>query len=210
MRKWLQSSGFYIIYGDEYDKKGSDKYNSFWYPDLKALNEKTSELFRRLHKGQWKICGVTPLTRSYTFSQYESGSSWGWGIGYGINPIIGMEVLVQREIEISDEEYAERMGCLNKQEQLEELKQKLPALQEAVQQDQSLKLVVEEKKGLLGGVKFVLNDTSYKTREEAERTLASLKTACAERAAELENLQREVQQLTTEVDALESKYSDMK
>lgn len=79
-----------------------------------------------------------------------------------------------------------------------------------MQQDQALKLVVEEKKGLLGGAKFLLNDASYKTREEVSEALAALKSACAERANDLENLQREVEQLTAEVEAFESKYSDMK
>lgn len=207
MAKWLQSASYRFYYGDEADKKAGDRYTTFRYPDWKALDEGLAELRDWLYKGQWKICGVTPLTRSFTWSGWSNG---GGGAGYGINPIIGMIILVQREIEISDKEYAERMAGINKQARLEALEEKLAPLQEAVQRDQALTLMVEEKKGLLGGIKFVLNDTSYKTREEAGQALASFKSACAERSAELESLQREVQQLTADVEAFVSKYNDMK
>lgn len=210
MAKWLDSGWYRLLYGDKYDKKGSDRRNTFLYPDYEALEQGLSELCDWLYKGQWKICGVTPLTRSYTYYDGSTVENHSYGYGYGINPIIGMIVLAQREFEISDEEYAERMAGIQNQILLAELEAKLAPLQEAVQRDQALKLMVEEKKGLLGGVKFVLNDTSYKTREEADQALASLKSACAERAAELESLQREVQQLTVDVEAFESKYNDMK
>lgn len=216
MARWVQSDSYYFVYGDEYSKTDSDKHNTFRYPDFEALREGLERISLWLQKNQWKICAVTPLTYSHSFANCESDYSasshwgWGWGLGFAINPIIGMVIFVQRELEISDEEYAERMSGIKKKEQLEELKKQLPGLQEAVQKDQAADLKVVEKKGLLGGQKFVLNDTAYKTREEAEAMLVSLKTGCTERAAALDNLQREVQQLTVEVEALQSKYGDMK
>lgn len=215
MAKWIQSGAYRLIYGDKPGEKDNDKHFMFWYPDYESLQAGLAKTLRWLRSRQWKICAVTPLTASRIYKEHEKQVDFGdkhaysWGIGAGTTPIIGMVIFAQREIEITDEEYALRMGALQKKERLEKVKNELPGLQAAVQKDQELNLNIEEKKGLLGGAKFILNDTTYKTREEAEEMLASLKAGCTQRASALEAMQREFQQLSAEVQDLENKYGDL-
>ena len=213
MAKWIQSGTYRFTYGDKPGEKGNNKHFMFWYPDYESLQAGLDKILRWLRLKQWKICAVTPLTASRIYTDHEVGDKmlpqfygYAWGVGAGTTPIIGMVIFVQREIEITDEEYALRMGALQKKERLEKVKNELPGLQAAVQKDQELNLNIEEKKGLLGGAKFILNDTTYKTREEAEEMLASLKAGCTQRAGALEAMQREFQQLSAEVQDLENKY----
>ncbi len=212
MAKWIESGTYRFTYGDKTADKANDKNFMFWYPDYEALQAGLEKTLRWLRRRQWKICAVTPLTASRIYKDHEKQvdlrdkHAYSWGISAGTTPIIGMVIFAQREIEITDEEYALRMGALQKKERLEKVKNELPGLQAAVQKDQELNLNIEEKKGLLGGAKFILNDTTYKTREEAEEMLASLKAGCTQRAGALEAMQREFQQLSAEVQDLENKY----
>lgn len=213
MAKWIQSAWYRVVYGYEYDKERSDKSNVFLDPDYECLSGSLQEFNAWLRRGQWKICGVTPLTSSHAYMNWDTSTSehrsWGYGYAYGLTPIIGFVAFVQKELDITDEEYRERIDALSKKNRLETLKKQLADMQAAVEEDQKLTLAIEEKKGLLGGCKYIVDGTTYKTREEAAEALAALQKGCADRAGALERLSSEYQQITTDVAALEEKYGDI-
>ncbi|MQX38629.1 hypothetical protein [Roseospira navarrensis] len=132
-------------------------------------------------KNQMIIKSVVPLTRAqahqysiadtYFASGPNSAGGWGYGLGYGwgISMIVGFAALLQREEEISDEEYQKRMHQLEEQKAREEkiaaLKKEQAVIESEIQDKANFieasecysSAAVEERKGIVGGVKFIVS-----------------------------------------------------
>ncbi|MGD0546266.1 MAG: hypothetical protein ABR991_00370 [Terracidiphilus sp.] len=131
MAKWIETSYFRANFGWEVEERGKvgDEYTLYNFV-REALDGKLNNLVDYCNKNQYEIKGVIPLTNSlsHTHSETRSGSGsegsrgsvyippitnhWGIGYGYGLSAIIGFVALLQRQTEISDEEYASRIKSM--------------------------------------------------------------------------------------------------
>lgn len=76
--------------------------------DEAALSCQLTKLKEVINKGQWEIKGVMPLTTSR--SQLEASTTWGYGLGF--SQITGMVVMLQRIVDVSDDDI--RLRALRK------------------------------------------------------------------------------------------------
>lgn len=222
MAKWLESTSYTFFYGyKEYTTsnnkfwKSSDNSNLFWFPDLETLNKNMQKFLDWLVQGQWKICSVTPLTQSLAYMYSDHGVEGGiikdkhaysYSYNYSITPIVGFIVLAQKEIDISDTEYNERMIAMKKKSHLKDLEQKLDILNMEKDEQTPLPVIDEIKKFMSNKCEYMIGNKKFETREEAEAELNKLQQPRAEHLAAFEALNAEVQQLKAEVAAIEEKY----
>lgn len=215
MAKWLESTSYSFFYGYKKHEKSSDDYNFYWFPDLETLNKTMQKFLAWLERGQWKICAITPLTQSYAFMYSGHGVEGGfitdkhaysYSHNYSINPIVGFIVLAQKEIDISDEEYNERMVIMEKKFHIDSMQPKLDAMKKKMDEYPPLPIIEEIKKLLSNKCEYMIGNKKFATREEAEAELSKIRQPRDEHLAACEALNAEIQQLKAEVAAIENKY----
>lgn len=194
MPKWISTEWNHIYFGWDFKDKTDrgfftsvHKGNLFFmetpYPTLDSALQSLTEWATR---NQYEIKASIPLTTS--MGEYNAvwwKGNGGYGYGYGVSQITGMAVLVQREEEVSQEEYDRRLAAQKKRYQLEknlpDLRRQCEKLQKDVQYYASVASEdITEKKKLIGGAVYLLGSLEFSSRAEAQAKLDEITAKRAE------------------------------
>lgn len=206
MPKWITTTWYSVNYGWDYESKGgwvAEKTERFFTPEEKLRNS-LNELMAYLDANQYTIKAVIPKTQGlgcHNYSQ-QANNSYGWG--YGVTPITGFVVLAQQEREVTAEEYERLSRAQTLKNALPAMREKCGKLQQAVEADGQKAVDISEKKRLLGGVKYLVGEREFDSREAAEAALGALRAECAARCADLEEARAELGRMENELKGLEA------
>lgn len=212
MPKWISTEWNRIYFGWDFTDKtergfftSAHKGNLFFMETpLPELDSALRTLAEWATRNQYEIKASIPLTTS--MGEYNAvywKGNGGYGYGYGISQITGMAVLVQREEEVSQEEYDRRLAVQKKRHQLEnklpELRQKCEDLQKAVKRYGSIGTEgITEKKKLIGGSIYLLGSQEFFSQAEAQAKLDEItarRTALQQAQAALAEVEQEIESL---------------
>lgn len=163
MPKWISTEWNRIYFGWDFKDKtergfftSAHKGNLFFMETpFPTLDSALQILAEWATMNQYEIKTSIPLTTS--MGEYNAvywKGNGGYGYGYGVSQITGMAVLVQREEEVSQEEYDRRLATQKRKHQLEKnlpvLRQKCEELQKEIQRYESVASgEITEKKKLI-------------------------------------------------------------
>ena len=210
MPKWVTTTWFHLSYGYDIDtKKGGWFSNgttlSFTTP-LDKLEQVLEKFTNYMDKKQAVIKAVLPLTSAIAHYDFEKStfqnSSFGYGYGYGVTPTVGAIVIAQQEREVSSEEYEHLSKMQAIKDRLPELQELCDKLQQAVNADKNINSSIQEKKKLLGGVRYCIAEREFSSESEAKAAQAELlaqftanQRALDKAQAELKSAQQELKSL---------------
>jgi flagellar motility protein MotE (MotC chaperone) len=200
--------------------------SNHWRTDNESLESALNNLREFCDENQMEIKSVVPLTRaqSHEFSQKDTwsstigngGAGWGWGLGYGwaYSSIIGFAALLQQVEDVSQDEYEKRMKEVEnkkaRKEKIADVKSKISELEDSRKNTlERLKEVevfenasVEEKKGVIGGVKFVVHGEKFKDRDQAQAYLSEKQQELTNLKQSIEELERNISEKMRELESL--------
>lgn len=142
--------------------------NSQWGdidPNYDQVSERINEMVAEISAGGWEIKGVIPITGShYHCTALMNGGvavrdSYGGGHGYAAGYTVGVTVLAQRWIEISDEDLARRHRA------------KADAVLDQRRRDAGAtvrNLPIQEEKRIIGASRWMWNGRVFENKSDAE------------------------------------------
>jgi hypothetical protein len=211
MPKWITTGWYTVDYGYNISEESGGWFSNgktikFSTP-FPGLKERLAQLSRWCDENQYTIKSMTPLTTSVSHTNYKidktlNHGAAGYGYGYGISQHTGFVVLLQKEEELSEDEYNRRLALQKLQFSEAELKERIAECEAAVEEDATIVTEIIEKKAMFGGPRFYIGEKEFKSADEARAEQAELydlithnKQLLDELRAELIAVQQEQEQL---------------
>ena len=216
MPKWITTRHYRIHYDWEHEKKegGVAKNTDHFRTPMHDLDTELARLIDFCDLTQFTIKATVPITGSLGCYDYSSNQHHSYGHGYGISQIVGFIVILQKEEEVSQEEYTRRKAITAFHAEIPFLEEQVGQLQKRLDEIKSHSPEILEKKGLLSGVKFSVGWRNFDLREEAVAfqqemlsEIAGIEAKLAAAKADVEKKQKEYEVVR---DALEDihEYSE--
>lgn len=144
----------------------------------KNFHSQMDKILEEINDYQYEIKAVMPLTEGLFMKQVNSTEGRSWGYGFGASTIVGYAILIEKQEEVSQEEYEKRRREAEVRSLIREgnarkehLTAQIAKLQKEFDAVKDIPREIVEKKGMLGGVKYRIGGLEYTDKAEAQKLI---------------------------------------